>query len=293
MENKLDKISREIYIVFLPAFTGEYTPEKKESYRMRKSSAFTIAILMLVAVIGQLTAQGYVPGQTSEAYAYSHGGYVARATVKVLNNGSLDVEIDEAFLPHILAIVKYPSAEWTADNTVYYLSRGSEVRLAKYIEYGGKVYVGTTVGGAATYVEADAGGKAAGGQDLELLIIRNQDTMAAYYKNIQSGSFKVLAGFGGKATPVTETSYGGVTKASAPKYWNTGQTWQGNIDAIEAFIEKNGANFPHSEMRRATTADAKGLMFWSVADVVTGATNSDFKDYFGVAQAAISRLKMK
>jgi hypothetical protein len=215
---------------------------------------------------------------------------VARATVKVLNNGSLDVEIDEAFLPHTLAIVDYPSAGWTAANTVFYLSRGSEVRLAKYIEYDGKVYVGTTVGASLTYVEADASGKAAGGTDLELLILKNQDTMAAYYKNIQSGGFKIFTAFGGKATPVTETHYGGVTKASAPGYWNTGQTWQGNIDAIEAFIEKNGAAFPLSAMRRATTADAKGLMLWSVADAVTGATNSDFKDYFGVAQAAIGRL---
>jgi len=83
-----------------------------------------------------------------------------------------------------------------------------------------------------------------------------------------------------------------VTKKASPGYWSTGQTWIGNIEEIEAFIEENGAAFSLSEMQRSAEEDANGLKLWSVADAVTGATNSDFKDYFSVAQLAIGRLKM-
>jgi hypothetical protein len=260
---------------------------------MRKSFAVLIAVLMFVAVIGQVAAEGYVSGQKESAYAYTHGGYVARATATVTWDGSATVDIDEAFLPHTLGIVDYESMEWDANNTVYYVSRGNEVRVAKYVEYDGAVYVGTTVGGSLTYVEAGDDGMAAGGKDLELLILKNQTTMAAYYENIENGGFKIFTEFGAMGMPVTETHYGGVTKNNAPGYWNFGQTWLGNVNAIEAFIYEYGSDFSNSDMMRAADENADGLKLWSVADAVSGATNSDFKDYFNVAQAAISRLKTK
>lgn len=261
---------------------------------MRKTMTALFVICMFVIVAGIAAAQsGYLPGQSAEAYGYTHGGYVGRAAVKVLSNGSLDVEIDEAFLPHTLAIVDMDAAEWNEGNTVYYLTRGNEVRVAKYIEYDGVVYVGTTVGASLTYVEAGDNGTPAGGQDLELLIIRSQDTMAAYYENIQSGRFKVFTKFRGPAKPVTATSYGGVTKAGSPGYWNFGQTWQGNIDAIEEFIEQYGSAYRRTEITQASEANTDGLKPWMVADAVSGATNADFKDYFGLAQAAIAQLKMR
>jgi len=264
---------------------------------MRKLSAVLVVILVLVAVAAtgepMMLVTGYVPGQVEEAYAYTHGGYVGRAVVRVQSDGSLDVDIDEAFLPHTLGIVDIESAEWTDENTAYYIQRGSEVRVAKYIEYDGTVYVGTTVGGAMIYVEADENGMPAGSQDLEQQILRNQSTMAAYYNGIQSGSFKIYTRFGGRAMTVSTTSYGGVTKNNSPGYWAFGQTWQGNIDAIEEFIEENGSDYSASDMVRASEENADGLRLWSVADAVTGATNSDFKDYFAVAQLAIAQLKTR
>ena len=267
---------------------------------MRKSLVLLVVLFMLVSVIGQVAAEGaseaegmmetYVAGQSEAAYAYSHGGYVARAIATVMWDGSVYVDINEAFLPHTLAIVDYESMEWDENNTVYYVSRGNEVRVAKYVEYDGKVWVGTTVGSSLTYVEADDSGMPAGGKDLELTILRNQATMAAYYENIESGGFKIFTEFGGTAMPVTETHYGGVTKNDAPGYWNFGQTWIGNVNAIEAFIYEYGSDFSNSEMVRAAEENEDGLKLWSVADAVTGATNSDFPDYFNVAQAAISRL---
>ena len=261
---------------------------------MRKLSVAVLAVLMLATLIGCGSAGGgYVAGQIEEAYSYVHGGYVGRAVVRVMDEGVLDVSLDEAFLPHTLGIVEFEDAEWTEANTAYYVSRGNEVRVAKYVEYDGDVYVGVTVGSGLSYVAAGENGEPAGGTDLEKAILRNQATMAAYFAGVQSGSFKILADFGGAAMAVTETHYGGVTKKNAPGYWNSGQTWIGNITAIEEFIEENGAGFPLSEMTRAAEEDANGLKFWSVADAVTGATNSDFKDYFGLVQSAIGRLAME
>lgn len=261
---------------------------------MRKSFAAILAVLLLAFLVScSGSSGGYMAGQISEAYAYVHGGYVGRALVKVADDGSLDVSLDEAYLPHTLGIVDYESDEWTEENTVYYLSRGSEVRVAKYVEYNGDVYVGTTVGTGLSYVAAGETGEPTGGTDLELSIVRNQSTMAAYFAGVQAGSFKVLTEFGGTAMPVTETHYGGVTKKNAPGYWNTGQTWIGNVTAIEEFAEENGVGYALSDMVRASEEDANGLKFWSVADAVTGATNSDFPDYFGLIQAAAGRLAME
>jgi hypothetical protein len=233
----------------------------------------------------------YLPDQRSEAYAYTHGGYVGKAVVTVGADGSLGVDIDEAFLPHTLALVDIESAEWSEANTVSYMSRGEEYHVAEYVRYNDKVYVGVPTGSGFSYVEADENGNAAGNVDLEKAILRNHDTMRAYYALIGAGQFAVLTGFGGEVIPVTTTSYGGVTKKNSPGYWNFGQTWIGNIEAMESFIEENGGQYALSEMVQATEENADELKPWSVADTVTAATNSDFKDYFDLVQNALGRLK--
>lgn len=232
----------------------------------------------------------YVPGQTETAYGYTHGGYVGMAKVKTDDNGDLTVSLDEAFLPHVLAQVDVEAAEWSEDNTVVFDSHGPK-NVAKYVEYNGKVYVAVSAGTSLTYVEADEAGMAVGNTDLEMSILRNQGTMAAYYALIASGSFKTFTEFGGDAMVVTTTGSGGLTKKNSPGYWAFGQTWIGNITAIEEFIAANGVQFNEADMVRASEENADGLKLWSVADAVSGATNSDFKDYFGLAQHAAGKLK--
>ncbi len=259
----------------------------------------TVAVLAAVSLVFALAAcnngndaaaaEGFAPNQTAEAYIYIHGGYVGQAVATTDGDGNLSVELDEAFLPHDLAAVDMDSDEWNEDNTVYYVRRGSEVRVAKYIEYDGTVYVGTTVGGSVTYVEADDDGEPAGGQDLELLIIFGQDSMAAYYDNIQNGRFGIMTEFGGDVEPVTTTQYGKVTKRGSD-YWDRGLGWHGNIYAIEEFIEEEGFAFNLADMQRLD-ADDDDMEYWQVADAVTGATLTDFKDYFILAQAAAAQLE--
>lgn len=233
----------------------------------------------------------YVPGQTETAYGFTHGGYVGMAKVMTDDNGDITAELDEAFLPHTLAIVDIESAEWTEDNTTSYVSRGNVGYVAKYAGYNGKVYMAVATGTGFSYVEVDEAGIAVGGKDLEKEILRNQASMAAFYALVPAGKFVIFTEFGGEAMAVTTTSYGGVTKKNAPGYWAFGQTWAGNVAAIEEFIAANGVQFNESDMVRAKEENADGLKLWSVADAVSGATNSDFKDYFGLAQHAAGKLK--
>lgn len=265
---------------------------------MRKVLPILIAGLLVFAVLGcesngngngEGEDTGYEPGQTAEAYAYIHGGYVGQVVASTNDDGELDVQIDEAFLPHTLAVVDIEEDEWNEDNTVTYESHG-EYHAAKYVEYDGTVYVGTTVGNSVTYVEADEDGEPAGNKDLELEIIHGQNSMAAYFENIQDGAFKTFTEFEGDANEVTTTQHGSLTKRGS-EYWNFGPLgWSGNIEAIEEFVEEEGVAYTLDEMEQAEEENDDELRPWSVADAVTGATLSDFPDYFTLVQTAVAKL---
>lgn len=264
---------------------------------MRKLQILLVVFLM-IALTGCNKGNGgsankgdYAVNQSQTAYGLTHGGYVGKAVITVNEAGEISVDIDDAFLLHVLALVNIEEEKWNENNTVSFLSHGEEKHVAKYIEYNDVVYIAIAVGEGFTYVEADGEGMAYGSVDLEREILKNQASMAQYYELVPKGKLKVLDGFNGQATAVITTSYGGLTKKAAPGYWNFGQTWVGNIEEIEKFIEKNGVQFSLNDMVHATEPNEDGLKFWTVADAVTGATNVDFKDYFGLVQLAAGRLK--
>jgi len=265
---------------------------------MKKFLFLLLTIVIIIGLAGCGTKKveentgisgAYAPNQSTTAYSYIHGGYVGRAEVKTDGNGDMSVSFDEAFLPHVLAGVDIEAAEWNEDNTVLFDSHG-DAYAAKYIEYMDKAYIGISTGKGISYVAADETGAAVGNTDLEKMIIRDQASMAAFYKVVPAGMFKIFTQFGGTEIPVTTTSNGGLTKKTSPGYWAFGQTWVGNITAIEDFINENGVQFNLAKVSKAKEENAEGLKFWSVADTVTGATNSDFKEYFGLAQYAAGKL---
>ncbi|MFP4638042.1 MAG: hypothetical protein ACLFM6_06320 [Spirochaetaceae bacterium] len=258
---------------------------------MRTVLSVLIAAIVVVALAscgGEEPAAptGYAPDQTSEAYAYVHGGYVGKAVVETDGEGELSATLDEAFLPHTLAVVDLESDEWNEDNTVYYMQRGNEVRVAKYVSYDGTDYVGSTVGEALVYVEADEDGEPAGNVGLEKSILRNQRTMASYFNGIQDGAFAVYTEFGGEPETVTTTSYGGLTKADS-NYWDAEPGWKGNMEAIQEAVAEHGTGYKFNELNQ----NDEGT--WQLADAVTGATLSDFPDYFNLIQNAAGRLDLE
>ena len=237
---------------------------------------------------------GYVD-QTVVAYGYTHGGYVGKVTV-VVTDGVVDVEIDEAFLPHTLAAVTLSTEEaptdWNETNT---LTIGTS-SFALYIMYNGATFKALeTEAGLLVYSELDETGALKTGRrdikNLEMNIIKNDATMKAYYDALTAGEFKLLKAFD-DATPVAVTE--GQFKDGNPNYWQPGNDrlgWQANIDALEAFLEEYGAAFDTLAFTQVeTTVDGVTDTFWQVADVVAGATNSDFQDYFQLAQAAFGQL---
>lgn len=256
---------------------------------MRTFMTIVVSVVAIVALAScgsdAAAPTGFAPGQSVEAYAYVHGGYVGQAVVTTNTDGAFEVTVDEAFLPHSLAIVDIESAEWNEDNTVSYVVRGDTVYVARNIAYAGTNYVGTTVGTSLVYVEADEAGNPAGNTALEMMIIRNETNMAAWFDNAVAGEFQIYTEFGGTPMPVTTTAYGGVTKRGS-EYWNFGIGWEGNLDAIGDAAEQYGVAFSVDDMTRG------GDNQWRLADATTGATAVDFRDYFGLIQRAVARLEM-
>lgn len=257
---------------------------------MRTFTTLLISALVLVALVGcgggdAAAPTGYAPGQEVEAYAYVHGGYVGKAVVTTDDEGAMSATLDEAFLPHTLALVDLEDDAWNEDNTASYVVRGDEVYVAKYVSYNGTDYVGNTVGTALVYVEADEDGNPAGGTVLEKMILRNEANMEAYFDGIQDGAFATYTEFGGDAEPVTTTDYGSVTKRGST-YWNFGIGWEGNVDAVAEAAAENGIGYTMDDLGQNSDGE------WEVADATTAATLSDFKDYFALIQLAGARLEM-
>lgn len=258
---------------------------------MRITTSLILAAVLSFALIGcggeePVAPTGFAPDQEVSAFAYTHGGYVGRADVSTDAEGGMTANVNEAFLPHTLAIVDFESDDWTEDNTVTYVVRGDTVYVARHVSYNDTAYVGSTVGSSVVYVEAGEDGEPAGNTPLEMMILRNEENMETYWDSIADGGFAIFTEFGGDAMPVTSTSYGSLYKEGST-YWNFGIGWQGNMDAIEEAATQYGVGYTLDEITRGDDS------FWSLADATTGATASDFKDYFSVIQLAAARLEMQ
>lgn len=238
---------------------------------------------------------GYVD-QTVEAYGYTHSGYVGQVVI-VVTDGVVDVEINEAFLPHTLAAVTLSTTEaptvWDETNT---LTIGTS-SFALYIMYNGDVFKAlATEAGLLVYSIVDETGALKTGRrdikNLEMSIIKDDSTMKAYYDALNGGEFKLLKSFG-DTSPIVVDEY--QFKDGNPNYWQAGGDklgWQANIDALEAFLEEFGAAYDTLEFTQVTaTVNGVEDSYWQVVDSIAGATNSDFPDYFQLAQAAFGQLK--
>jgi len=235
--------------------------------------------------------------QSVEAYKFTHSGYVGQVKIVVVD-GVVDVEINEAFLPHTLAEVELSTlaapTDWNETNTLIvgsssyalYISYNDSVFKAVKTEAGLLVYTATDELGA---VKAAARGVVT---NLEMDIIKDDSAMSAYYEALTTGGFKLLKTFG-DTTPIVISEY--QFKDGNPNYWKASTSslgWQGNIDLIETFLEENGAAFDSLEFTKVLmTIDGLEDNYWQIGDIVTGATNSDFQDYFQLAQAAFGQLE--
>ncbi|MFW6292368.1 MAG: hypothetical protein ACOC7V_08580, partial [Spirochaetota bacterium] len=151
----------------------------------------------------------------------------------------------------------------------------------------GTNYTGVTVGTALAYVESDEDGEPTGGTILEKAIVRNEESMASWWDNIADGAFEVYTEFGGSGNAVTTTSYGGLYKRGSDYWADGGLTWEGNMEAVQEAAEQYGVSYALDEIEQNNNNK------WELADATTGATLSDFKDYFSLVQLAVARLEMQ
>ncbi|MBU1093195.1 MAG: hypothetical protein KKH01_01900 [Firmicutes bacterium] len=234
--------------------------------------------------------------QTVEAYQYTHGGYVGQVVI-VVEDGVLDVEINEAFMPHTLAEVTLSTlsapTDWNESNTLVI----GYVSYALYISYNDAVFKALqTEAGLLVYSAVDETGALKTGsrdiKNLDMDIIKSEANMKAYYDELNTGGFKLLKSFGDTSPiVVSENLY----KDGNSNYWQASEGnfgWQANIDTIEAFLEENGAAFDTLAFTTVlTTLNGVEDTYWQVADMVTGATNSSFQEYFLLAQTAFGKLE--
>jgi len=234
--------------------------------------------------------------QSVEAYRFTHAAYVGKVTI-VVTDGVVDVEINEAFLPHTLAAVMVSTLAvptvWNETNTI---TIGTS-SYAQYILYNGTVFKALkTDAGVLVYSVVDETGALKTGRfdnkNLEMSIINDDASMKAYYDALNAGEFKLLKSFD-DTTPIaiTENQF----KDGNPNYWQPNATslgWQRNIDLIEAFLEEYGAAFDTLTFTKVlTTLNEVEDNYWQIGDIQTGATNSDFQDYFQLAQTAFGQLE--
>lgn len=221
--------------------------------------------------------------QTGIGYGLVHGHYVGIIELEVTDGLITDVKLDEVYLPYNWAKVH---ADYAANEDVLSVagSRGTSY-YAKYINIGGIVFTGEVLGeGTAQSINYKTDTIA----NIETWV-QNNDNAKWYAEQALAGNAFIANANG------TISTYAKVD-ASASKGWLKSTTgywtveaprlgWTGNVAAFAEAIM--GTNVPNATLTRASEA-AAGEQFWSIGDVVTGSTWTDFPDYYALAQRAFA-----
>lgn len=238
---------------------------------MRK---FFLVALTFVAALALAACNG---DKKATAYGLVHGHYVGEVTVTVANDKVKDVKIEEYFLPYSWAKVSNEPGDLVV---VVDGSKGAS-NYAKYIKIGDKLFTAEVLGEAKSQT---INYKADGVANLEEYV-KTHDNAKWYVDQVKADKFFVANASGVKETTLTRNDATSNTsmKKSESGYWPKGDKyplgWSGNVEAmIEAFV---GEKLTATE----TTKDATSKK-WSFGTVETGATLTDFADYYKLAKAA-------
>lgn len=238
-------------------------------------------------------------GKALTAYGVVHKEYVGEALVVVKGSEILHVKIDEAFLPHDFARLTADSAAANAALAVEIIgANDAKLYYAKYVSVDGKLYTAAqlsaderTSTATARYVKYTA-------SDVPNLFVnvKTEANAKAYYEAFKAGKVYVANADGSKNTTLALNTPYYMELKSVGKYWpaavpsvnaTTGAVsinigWRGNLAILEAAMEEIG--FGTTPTR--DTANANKIKF---GDVVTGATATDYLDYFNLAKAAYNK----
>lgn len=246
---------------------------------MRK---FFLVALMAVAA---LTLAACDSKKEATAYGLVHGHYVGEVTVTVAEDGTVgSVSIEEYFLPYSWAKV----SETTGDVLAVVGSRGTS-NYAKYVKIGDKLFTGSVTGTVEEKNQVIVY-SAEGIANIETWV-ENAENAEWYVKQINANKFFLADSEGKEVTNLTrsDATSNKSMKKSESGYWfgeNYPLGWAGNVAAmVEAFVGTKLEATVTSEDQDPVTK------FWSFGDVETGATLTDFIDYYTLAQAAFNAAK--
>ncbi len=244
--------------------------------------------LVAISVLG-LAACNATPEDSKEfgfgiAYARVHGGhYVGVAEVVVgKDNKVVTVDFEEYYLPYNAAQVG--TVGTTPDliaNPDVILAGPSDVPgtkiYAKYFKVKSLLFVATYENNELKY-KSD-------GIDINAWV-DSEENAIAYVEAIENGEVFIATSAAAKHPTLVATGNAGYGFAkSATGYWavaaNRPLGWGGNMRALKLALI--GTDFSGEASRGDEDT------YWSIGDAVTGATLTDFPDYYNLAKAAYQK----
>lgn len=220
-------------------------------------------------------------------YGLVHGHYVGVAKVVLdKDDNVVNVQFEEYYLPYNIGQVAYTPVEGVtqpADILTVVGSRGTAY-YAKYVSVNGVLFTGAVAGESGAQ---SIGYTAAGVGDIETWV-QDEANAKAYVEAVEAGLVFLANADGTKST----YQFGnanvklGWTK-SATGYWayDTRNAriyplgWGGNMAAMAEAMVGTKLDAAEADLVKDGTT-------WKIGTIVTGATLSDFVDYYKLAQRA-------
>lgn len=251
---------------------------------MKKLLVVLLAVVMVFGTVALVACQG---DKTAEAYGRVHAGYAGYTKVTVDKDGKIiDVVLDEACGP-----TQVTAPETVAEDYVVLGGRTGTSRYyktAKMLDLTWEYVYKHGEGDNETIVNDYVTKKADGTIDKKFKdYINSAEISEKYFKEASAGTVKVVTGAD------TELA---LTKAQLLKtengYW-TGENyplgWKGNVDATIAYVKANGVNDAYTKADFVADTDSK--IFVDKDGVSTGATWTDFFDYYTIIRNAYNAAK--
>ena len=219
--------------------------------------------------------------KSAKGYGLVHGHYVGVVDLTIANNGNVvAIKVDEYFLPYSAAKVVVADPEnLPADVVAVATARGTNY-YAKFFSVDGILFEGTVSGEGTAQIITYA---ADGIDDIEVWV-QDEANARRYAEAVEAGLVYIARPDGWPASyQMADASAKQSMKKSETTYWtgpNWPLGWKGNMAAFEEAV-----------IGTKLDADLENIVknqegFWTIGDIVTGATMTDFIDYYEVAQRA-------
>lgn len=244
------------------------------------------SLLFFVALALVLVACGGKKEVTAKGYGLVHGHYVGEVEVTLAKDGKVKAaKIEEYFLPYNLAKVA-EADKAHADGVVEGISKNKPVYYAKYVMVGTTLFTAEAVEGSVPVYKAE------GINSIEEWV-KTEANAKKYVEELLAGKVFIAKADKTKSALVTsdESAKKNVAKSKSG-YWTTGDSklkWKGNVEEmVSVFIASNleGAAAQYEVKEKDAQGNDKTVKKWSIGEAKSGATVTDFKDYFEVAKRA-------